>query len=95
MNHLRPTIRTWQIIGRVAANAIQPTRITVHDDGSVVAWYGDDPLLRYDSLEVLIARHALGMTDLEIAEDEAPPRSGLSLRPLSLQRDGLRHSTGG
>ncbi|MBI2393199.1 MAG: hypothetical protein HYV09_26680 [Deltaproteobacteria bacterium] len=47
----------------------------VHDDGSAVAWYGDAPLLWYESLEALLAAHALTTADVrradaaDIAED--------------------------
>ena len=74
----RPTIQSWHVPRRLMSSAIRPTRITVHDDGTAVAWYGDDPLLRYESLALLLARHELAETDIE--QDDVAPRSGVTLR---------------
>lgn len=44
-----------------------PSRIDVQADGSAVAWYGDAPLLWYESLNGLLSRHGLSHGDLEPA----------------------------
>jgi len=73
-----PTVQSWHVPRRLMSSAIRPSRITVHDDGTAVAWYGEDPLLRYESLALLLSRHELSETDIEC--DDVMPRSGVTLR---------------
>jgi hypothetical protein len=44
-----------------------PPEIIVYPDGSAVAGYGGDPLLRYSSLAALLADHGLSADDVEPA----------------------------
>jgi hypothetical protein len=90
--YLRPKARGFRVVEKTTSDgqsSIRPTSITVHDDESAVAWYGDGPLLRYDSLEALLARHEITTEDLEL---EAPASGVLrkSYPPVAVLRRAAR-----
>lgn len=59
-----------------------PSRIDLGSDGSAVAWYGDAPLLSYESLEALLAVHDLTHRDFasNAADSDIGPPSTVRQR---------------
>jgi hypothetical protein len=49
----------------------KPSEVELRDDGSAVAWFEGSPLVAYETLEALLARHGLAENDLV----DAPARS--------------------
>lgn len=47
------------------AGFLPPRRIDVEADGSAIAFYGEQPLAQYRSLDALLRFHRMTMDDLE------------------------------
>jgi hypothetical protein len=47
------------------AGFLPPRRIDVEPDGSAIAYYGEQPLAQYRSLDALLRFHRMTMDDLE------------------------------
>ena len=58
------TKTTFRVSARGRNAMLAPTEIALADDGTAVAKYGGEPLLRYDTLDDLLRRHDLEETDL-------------------------------
>jgi len=58
-------------------SSVRPTSITLHGD-EAVAWYGEAPLLRYESLDALLSRHEIEPCELECVD--ASPASCVQRR---------------
>ena len=61
------TVRKFRLGERSRGNGdarILPTDIAVSEDGSAVAGFDGEPLLRYDSLDELLTRYGLSSGDL-------------------------------
>ena len=43
---------------------LMPEQVVVEDDGSVIAYFGSEPSLRYESLSDLLARYGITTEDL-------------------------------
>lgn len=52
-----------------------PDVIEICHDGAAIAFFGDEPSLRYDDVESLLARYRLGAQDLRPASLRAARRS--------------------
>lgn len=75
--HLGPAtttfvVRSGTMDDDASRPSVRPTSITLHGDAAV-AWYGEAPLLRYESLDALLARHQIEPCELDCAD--APPAS--------------------
>jgi len=52
----------------------RPSEVELRDDGSAVAWFEGSPLVAYETLEALLARHRLAENDLVDAPAQSTTR---------------------